>query len=82
MKLTPTRMDIASRKTYPKDRLLRFVVIDGTLLLDEKHVLPGRGCYLLKSKEALATAVKKNLFTRHLHASPSNELLQRLEELL
>lgn len=82
MKANPTRMDIVSRKTYPKDSLLRFVVVDGNIVLDEHHVLPGRGCYLLKSKDALRLALKKNLFARHLHASPSQDLIQALEERL
>jgi len=82
MKSNPTRMDIASRKTYPKDSLLRFVRVGDKIVLDDNQSLPGRGCYLHKSKQALQLAQKKNLFARHLHCQLDEELLHLLEERL
>ena len=42
------RMDSLTRKRYPKDRLIRFVLVDGVLTIDEAMSTEGRGFYLLK----------------------------------
>ena len=47
MKVTPLRMDIVSRTSYPKESLLRFVLANGDLVVDKNHSKPGRGIYLL-----------------------------------
>ena len=82
MRKNPLRMDIVSRKSFPKETLLRFVVIDGDIALDKDHILPGRGCYLFKDKKSLELAIKKRLFQRHLHVSPSDALIAEMEAML
>ena len=39
-------------------KLLRFTVVEGQLVFDEKHKAPGRGGYVLKSAEAIAKLPK------------------------
>lgn len=81
--LKPTfRMDIASRKTYLKSELWRFVVRDNRVKFDLNHVLPGRGCYLKKDLASLELAVNTKLFTRHLHASIDEEEIKKVKESL
>lgn len=41
-------MDSLTRKRYPKDSLIRFVLVDSVLKLDEEMSMKGRGIYLLK----------------------------------
>lgn len=64
MQVENTRMDILSRKSYPKDRLFRFVVVGETPVLDEKGDMPGRGIYLLKDEETLDKAEAKLLLEK------------------
>ena len=82
MKQEPNRMDISTRQVYPKMDLLRFVVKDGEIVLDETQSMPGRGAYLYKSKASLEIALKKNLFQRIFHLAPSTELIELLKERL
>lgn len=70
MKVVNNRMDILSRKSYPREELLRFVILDNTLTLDDKANKPGRGVYLLKGKGK--EAVRKKVFNSFLHR-PLNE---------
>ncbi|WP_370251187.1 RNA-binding protein [Nioella sp.] len=59
------RRCIATGETQPKAGLIRFVVgPDGTIVPDVLERLPGRGIWVAADRDALATAVKKNLFSR------------------
>lgn len=61
----PERKCIATGESQPKAGLIRFVVgPEGVIVPDLKACLPGRGIYVSADREALAKAVKKNLFTR------------------
>ena len=67
MQITNTRLDIVTRTRLPKERLLRFVIVKGGLVVDKKQSMPGRGYYLLKEENILDLAHKKHLFERLLH---------------
>lgn len=61
----PERKCIATGESQPKAGLIRFCVgPDGQLVPDVLGRLPGRGIYVSADREALAKAVKKNLFSR------------------
>jgi predicted RNA-binding protein YlxR (DUF448 family) len=61
----PERKCIATGEVMPKARLLRFVIgPESQVVPDIAGKLPGRGIYVVPSRDALATAVKKNLFAR------------------
>ena len=52
----------------PLDELLRFVMIDNTLLPDFNKKLPGKGIYVTNNRSSLEKALEKKLFnkvTRH-----------------
>lgn len=84
MQITNTRLDIVTRTRLPKERLLRFVIVDGGIKVDKKENLPGRGYYLLKEENILDQANKKHLFERLLHRGLTPEehdaLLEALHE--
>lgn len=66
----PRRRCIATGTVTEKERLLRFVAApDGQVVLDIGGKLPGRGAYVLATKAALATAVKKGRLQRALPSS-------------
>lgn len=61
------RMCIVTRESGSPDTLLRFVAApDGTVVPDLKRALPGRGCWVSPSREAVDKAVAKKLFARAL----------------
>ncbi|MDW4498027.1 RNA-binding protein [Sulfitobacter sp. D35] len=61
----PDRKCIATGAVQPKDGLIRFVAgPEGEVVPDILGRLPGRGLYVSADREAIATAVKKGLFSR------------------
>ncbi|WP_103335170.1 RNA-binding protein [Pseudotabrizicola formosa] len=61
----PERKCIVSGESQPKAGLIRFVLgPEGMIVPDILARLPGRGIYVAADREALAKAVKKNLFSR------------------
>ena len=61
----PQRTCIACRQTKIKKQLVRYVVApDGTVLVDYRQRLPGRGAYTCVSTQCLHDAVKRNGFKR------------------
>ncbi len=61
----PERRCLASGRVCAKSDLLRFVVgPDGGLTVDLAARLPGRGLYVLPSRELLDRAVRRGLFAR------------------
>ena len=63
------RMCIATRESGTPETLLRFVAgPDGSVVPDLKRVLPGRGCWVKPSRDAVEKALAKKLFARALKA--------------
>ncbi|MEM6304953.1 MAG: RNA-binding protein [Pseudomonadota bacterium] len=61
----PERKCLATGEVQPKGGLIRFVAgPDGQVVPDVMGKLPGRGFYVAADRDALATAVKKKLFSR------------------
>ena len=58
MKKVNDRTDIVSRERFPRETLLRLVIKDDKLILDEEKTLKGRGVYLKKGsgKDAIKRA--------------------------
>jgi predicted RNA-binding protein YlxR (DUF448 family) len=71
MRKIPSRMSFCSLKRYPRSALLRFVVNEGKIQVDEKQILPGRGAYLLL--EEIPAALQKKAFNKALKRSLSKE---------
>jgi uncharacterized protein len=61
----PERRCIATGETHPRRGLIRFVVSpEGQVVADLLGKLPGRGIWVAAERDALETAVRKNLFSR------------------
>lgn len=61
----PQRTCVACRTSSNKAHLIRFVFgPDGSLLVDYRQKLPGRGAYTCFSRECLHNAVKRKAFQR------------------
>ena len=82
MKPISYRTDIASRKPYPKDSLLRLVLVGGRVTVDKAGVLPGRGSYLFPSLEAYETALRKHAFERSFRRPLTEDEASAIKEAL
>jgi hypothetical protein len=59
------RMCAVTREVRPVDELIRFVLDgSGQVVPDVKRKLPGRGLWVSASRQAVATAVKRQLFAK------------------
>ncbi len=79
------RMCVVSRQVRPIDELIRFVLSPaGEPVPDLKRKLPGRGMWISASHEAVATAVKRNLFARGFktNVNPSADLADETDKLM
>ncbi len=66
----PERTCIVTREQKPEAELIRFVLSpEGQVVPDLKRKLPGRGCWVTKSRETLGEAVKRQAFGRALESS-------------
>ncbi|MBL3688819.1 YlxR family protein [Leucobacter chromiireducens] len=63
------RTCVACRKRAPRTELLRVVVHEGRLCVDDRAVLPGRGAWVHPLAQCLDQAVKRGAFPRALRAS-------------
>ena len=64
-KSATVRMCAVSRQVRPIDELIRFVVSPaGEVVPDIKRKLPGRGLWVLASRQAIAEAVRRHHFSR------------------
>jgi uncharacterized protein len=81
------RLCIATRTVRPIDEMIRFVIgPDDAVVPDLQRRLPGRGVWVTATRDVLASAVKRNAFTkgfkRPVRASPdlvalTDQLLER-----
>ena len=61
----PQRTCIVTRVVQPPEAMIRFVRgPDGAVVPDLRAKLPGRGAWISAKRDAVATAVRKNLFAR------------------
>lgn len=81
MKVVVERMDILTRKTFPKESLLRLVRVDDVLVLDKDQTMPGRGIYLLAETETVLRLRKKNLLLRYSKKTDYEKLFEEMEKL-
>ena len=80
MKRENERMDLLSRKSFPKAELFRLVFSDHELLLEKDRPLKGRGVYLKKDKESIALARKKKLLERRFRLADCEAIYLEMEE--
>ncbi len=63
----PRRTCIGCRRSGHQSDFIRFVAAgDGTLMIDYRHKLPGRGAYCCLQRQCIEAAVKKRAFARAL----------------
>ena len=77
----PMRMCVGCREMKEKRELIRVVRnADGTVGIDRKGKMPGRGAYLCPNEECLKKAVKQRQLERALEVPIGEEVYGRLKE--
>lgn len=71
------RMDLLTRKSYPRNKLVRLVLVEGKLTLDLDNKLQGRGIYFLKDKDTIEKVFSKGVLKRF---SKSTDFVALAEE--
>ncbi len=82
-----TRMCAVTRSVLPEGELIRFVATpEGAVVADLKAKLPGRGVWVGATRETVAEAAKRNVFSRglkkslHPPADLADQVAARLKE--
>ncbi len=77
----PQRTCVACRRSKAQDELVRYVVApDGTLLVDYRHRLPGRGAYTCIDLNCLRKAVEGKQFQRSFRGRCREVIYESLAE--
>lgn len=83
--MDPLRTCVSCRKRAKRDELLRVVLREGQIVVDDHAVLPGRGAWVHPTAACVQQAVSRAIFARALKASGSldaSPLENRLETLM
>lgn len=79
----PMRKCVASQELKPKQDLFRIVrTPDGEVLYDPSGKKSGRGTYLSKDRDCIERARKQNILGKHLHAEVSDEVYEKLLQII
>lgn len=81
----PERLCALTRTVHSKDDLIRFGAgLDGVVVPDLAHRLPGRGVWVTLSRAAVEQAVRRNVFAKSLKRAVTApaDLPERIEKLL
>ena len=81
-KKIPVRMCIACREGRPKKELVRIIVENDVLCVDETGKAHGRGAYICPSVECLDKANKIKAFNRALGAPMSDEAYSAIKRVI
>jgi len=77
------RMDISSHQLFDVKEMFRIVKTpSGILVIEKDEHVPGRGCYLLRDKNAILNAKKKNMLARGLRCEVNISIYDELLNLL
>ena len=82
-KKIPMRSCVVSREKLPKKDLVRVVrTPEGSVVIDLKGKLNGRGAYLKKELEVINKAQKTKVLNRHLEVEVPETVYEELKNLL
>ncbi len=78
MKKEVKRFCLVTRESKDVTDLIRFTIIDNSLVIDPHHKLGGRGYYISKDPEVINTAKEKNLIHKILKVEVRPEFYDEL----
>lgn len=82
-KKIPMRTCVITKEKLPKQELIRVVrTPDGTVIIDEKGKVNGRGAYLKKDLEVLKKAKASKILNKHLEIEVPDEVFEKLGSMI
>lgn len=78
MKKIPMRMCVVTREKLPKMELLRIVMTDNGIVVDETGKVNGHGCYIKKDLEVLEIAKNKKILDRVLETEIDDSIFEEI----
>ncbi len=66
-------------ESFPQKELIRLTLKDGSILIDESGLEPGRGMYICRNADCIENMIKKKAFNRACRRSLNNEMLDALK---
>ena len=82
MKKIPMRTCVVTHEKLPKKDLIRLVVVDDEILVDETGKVNGHGCYIKKSIDALNIQKDKKIIDKVLEKEITNDIYEKIEEII
>lgn len=81
-KKIPMRSCVVTREKLPKKELLRIVMFNGVISVDETGKMPGRGCYIKKSVEVLEKARKTKVLNRVFECTLDDKIYDDIKNII
>ena len=82
-KKIPMRTCVVTREKWPKKELIRIVMFNGEIAVDETGKKNGKGCYLKKDEEVVLKAREKRVLDRvfetHVEDNIYDEILDKIK---
>lgn len=80
-KHVPTRKCVYCKASKPKAQLLRVVMQDGKIFVDETYKAKGRGAYFCRNAECIRAAIKSRRLEKAFRMHIPTEIYNTLEKL-
>jgi len=80
MKKIPMRTCVVTKEKLPKMELIRIVVNEGNIIVDETGKVNGNGCYLKKDENVVLTAKNKKILDRVLETTIPDHIYDEIIE--
>lgn len=78
----PLRTCVVTKEKLPKKELIRIVIYNGEVSIDETGKKNGKGCYLKKDKDVIQAAKEKKVLNRVLETEVNDEIYDELFKII
>lgn len=82
IKKKPERMCVVCRQMHPKNELIRLVLVNGQVLIDETQKMQGRGVWLDKNRDCIINAEKRKTLNRAFKKDVDSQIYKKLESMI
>ena len=82
IKKKPERMCVVCRQMHPKNELIRLVLVNGQVLIDETQKMQGRGVWLDKNRDCIINAEKRKTLNRAFNKDVDSQIYKKLESMI
>lgn len=81
-KKIPMRMCVVTHEKYPKKDLLRVVLFNGEISVDETGKKNGKGCYLKKDIDVINEARKKKILNKVFSCDVDDKIYDEIKNMI